>query len=214
MKKLIIVGAGGLGREVLQLAKDINGQEETFEIMGFIDDNSMALQGKDCSHRIIGSVESWLPAKDELFVLAIANPQLKQNLAEKLKAKDAQFASLIHPTAIISSHTKLGMGLIVYPYARINVNCRVGDFVTLLSSPIGHDSIIGDYCTITTNCTITGDVSLGKRVFVGSGSTIIPHINIGDDVYIGAGSVVINHLKSGMKVLGNPARSFLPKTNL
>jgi len=213
MKKIIIVGAGGLGREVLQLVKDINGQEATYEIMGFIDDNALALQGKECSHGMIGSIGGWTPAADELFALAIANPQLKQNMVEKLKSKGAQFASLIHPTAIISAHTKLGMGLIVYPYARINVNCTVDDFVTLLSSPIGHDSIIGDYCTITTNCTITGDVSLGKRVFVGSGSTIIPHTSIGDDVYIGAGSVVINHLKSGMKVMGNPARSFLPKTN-
>ncbi len=212
MKKIIIVGAGGLGREVLQLVKDINAHTASFTIKGFIDDNANALHGKECSHDIIGSIESWVPAPDEVFVVAIANPKEKQMLAEKLKSRGAQFASLIHPTAIISAHTKLGMGLIVYPYARINVNCTVGDFVTLLSSPIGHDSIIGNYCTITTNCTITGDVSLGMRVFVGSGSTIIPHISIGDDAYIGAGSVVINHLKPGMKVMGNPARSFLPKT--
>jgi sugar O-acyltransferase (sialic acid O-acetyltransferase NeuD family) len=210
MKEIIIAGAGGLGREVLQIIKDINKLQPTWSIKGFINDIPDALDNFECSHRIIGTIDSWQPSENEEYVCAVADPAGKQLVVEKLLSRGARFTSVIHPTAIIGSYAQTGIGLIMYPYARINVNCRIGNFVTLLSSPIGHDSSVGDFCTISTNCTITGYVNIGKRVFVSSGSTLIPKIKVDDDVYIGAGSVVISNLKAGVRVAGNPARPFLP----
>ena len=93
----------------------------------------------------------------------------------------------------------------MYPNSGININTKIGNFVTLLSSGIGHDAEIGDFCTISSYCDITGGVKLGKRVFIGSHSTVVPKRKIDDDVYIAAGSVVFANLKAGVRVMGNPA---------
>ena len=91
----------------------------------------------------------------------------------------------------------------LYPNSLISVNTRVGDFITLLSSAIGHDAVIGNYSTISSYCDITGGVKLGERVFLGSHVSIVPKRKIGDDAYVAAGSIVISNIKSGTRVFGN-----------
>jgi len=208
MKELIIVGAGGFGRELLQWAKDINKVNNRWLIKGFIDDDINAINGYKCSHNVIGTIKGWVPSKKEVFACAIANPKTKEQIITDLKAKGALFTDLIHPTALIGEHNMIGEALIMYPYARITTNTIIGDYVTLLSSVVGHDAQIGDYTTISSHCGINGKVKLGKRVFLGSHATIIPEKNIGDDAYIAAGSVVFNNVKQERKVMGNPAKKF------
>ena len=206
MKDILIIGAGGFGREVLQWIKDCNRIKPTWHIMGFLDDNVHALDNLECDYKVVGTIKDWEPTENQRFVMAVANPKTKQIIAESMKAKGAIFTSLIHPTAFISDFSHVGEGLIMYPNSGINVNTRIGDFVTLLSSGIGHDAVIGDYCTVSSYCDITGGVKLGKRVFLGSHVTIIPQRKIGNDVYIAAGSVVMTNLKDGVHVFGNPAQ--------
>jgi len=206
MKEIIIVGAGGFGRELLQWIKDINKIENRWIIKGFIDDNLSALDNCKCDYKVIGKVKEWQPEENEVFACAIANPKTKENVVKNLKAKGAKFDSIIHPKAIIGGFNKIGEGIVIYPGARLTVNITIGKFVTLLSSGIGHDVQIGDFSTISSHCGVNGKTKLGKRVFLGSNSTIAPGRRIGDDVYIGAGSVVIRNIKSCSKVFGNPAR--------
>lgn len=211
MKKIIIAGAGGFGREILQLIKDINHHAESWHIAGFINDIPNALDGYECSHGIIGTINDCRPSADEVYVCAIGDPVGRMQVVEKLRTKGAQFTSLIHPTAIIGSYSSIGEGLIMYSFSKISVNCEIGDFVSIASaSLVGHDVTLGDYCAISPSCTLTGNVKIGDRVFLGSNSTVIPRIVVGNDVYVGAGSVVISPLKNGLKVMGNPARPFLP----
>ncbi|TDE07567.1 NeuD/PglB/VioB family sugar acetyltransferase [Flavobacterium sandaracinum] len=211
MQNLIIIGAGGLGRETLQWAKDINKNNLQWNILGFIDDNQNALEGCKCSHPIIGTIKNWTPKKEEVFICAIAAPQLKEQMVVLLKNKGAKFTNIIHPTAIIGDENEIGEGLIMYPFSRITVNTRIGNFVTLLSSGVGHDAEIGDYSTIFSGCLITGGAILGKRVTVSSNSVIISHKNVGNDAFIGAGSVVMRTVEVNDRVMGNPARKFVPK---
>jgi sugar O-acyltransferase (sialic acid O-acetyltransferase NeuD family) len=206
MNDLLIIGAGGFGREVLQWIKDINKLKPTWNILGFIDDNLNALDNLECDYKVIGTINDWKPKENERFVMAVANPKAKQEIVKNMKLKGAVFTSIVHPSASISAFAQIGEGMIMYPNSLITVNTKVGDFVTLLSSSIGHDVEIDDYCTISSFCDITGGVKLGKRVFLGSHSTIIPKRKIGDDVYIAAGSVVMTNLKTGMRVYGNPAQ--------
>lgn len=209
MKELIIVGAGGFGRELLQWIKDINRIQRKWIIKGFIDDNSNALSGLECEYTVIGSILDWQPKSNEIFACAIANPSIKEKVVTLLKSKGALFESIIHPKAIIGEHNNIGEGLIAYPNSCITVNVNVGNFITLLCSGIGHDAVVGDYSTISSYCDITGGVKLGKRVFLGSHVTIVPDRNIGDDAYLGAGSVVVTHVKEKTKVFGNPAKKVL-----
>lgn len=206
MKELIIVGAGGFGRELLQWVKDINNFQNKWFIKGFIDDNLHALDNLDCDYKVIGAIQEWQPKNNEVFACAIANPIIKEQITTLLKSRGALFESIIHPDVKIGDYNKIGEGLIAYPNSVITVNTLIGDFVTLLSSGIGHDAVVGDYCTISSYCDITGGVQLGKRVFLGSHVTIVPKRKIGDDAYVGAGSVVIKNVKPNAKVLGNPAK--------
>lgn len=206
MKKIIIIGAGGYGRELLQWIKDINEAGPTWEIAGFIDDNPVALDGLECDYSVIGTIKDWQPKKDEVFALALGNPKTKEKTVAMLKARGAVFANIIHPTATLTPSSKYGEGLVMFPYAKLSVNSRVGDFVTILSSGIGHDVEVGDYSTISGMCSILPNVQIGKRVFLAANVAITYDVRIGDDAYLGLGSIVVEDIAGGQKTFCNPAR--------
>lgn len=206
MNKIIIVGAGGFGRELLQWIKDINAVKPTWEIAGFIDDDIHALDGVETDGKIIGTIKDWQPKADEVFALAMGSPALKRKIVGLLKSKGAKFATVIHPTALLSPFAHYGEGFIMFPYSKLSCNSTVGDFVTLLSTPIGHDNIIGEYSVISGGCNIVRNVKIGKDVFLAAGVCIAQDVVIGDGAYLGLGSVVLKDVEAGKKVFGNPAR--------
>ena len=207
MKELLIVGAGGYGREVLQWCKDINQDNPTWTIKGFLDDNADALSGYDCDFQVVGKISNWQPSKNEVFVLAIADPNIKEKIVTSLELRNAEFVSVIHPTASIGNFNKIGKGIVMYPDSRIVVNIAIGDFVTILNNAsIGHDAVVGDYSTICGGCSINGHVTLGNKVFFGTHVSVIPGKTIGDGAYVGAGSVVMTDIKENTRVFGIPAR--------
>jgi len=206
MKKIYIVGAGGFGRELLWWIKDINKEKPTWEIGGFLDDDPKALDGYECDYGVIGSIRDWEPKDDEVFALALGSPALKRKIVGILKAKGAEFATIIHPTAMLSEFAHYGEGFIMFPYSKLSANSNVGDFVTLLSTPIGHDTIIGDYSVISGNCSVVRNVVIGKDVFLAAGVCIAQDVHIGDGAYLGLGAVVLKDVRPGDTVFGNPAR--------
>lgn len=207
MKNLVIIGAGGCGREVLQWAKDINEAENRWHIKGFIDDNLNALEGKICSVTVLSKIDEYEICQNDEFVCCIGNSRIRKLVVEKLRKKNATFATIIHPNAIVSDSCILGKGVIIYPYALISDNAVIGEGCIInMYSSVAHDSVLGKYCTISAHCDVTGMCTLGDRVFMGSTSHIVPGSKIGDDVYICAGSTVMSRVRMGAKVLGNPAK--------
>lgn len=207
MKNLVIIGAGGCGREVLQWAKDINEEKPRWNIKGFIDDNTGALEGKKCSVAVISGIDDYEICPDDEFVCCIGSSKVRKMIVEKLKAKGAEFVTLIHPNAVVADSCTIGEGVIIYPYALISDNAVLGDgCIVNMYSSIAHDSVLGEYCTISAHCDVTGMCTLGDRVFMGTTSHVVPGSRIGSDVYICAGSTVMTRVRDGMKVLGNPAK--------
>lgn len=206
MKEIIIVGASGFGREVLQWIKDINSVSLHWVIKGFLDDNLNALEGYKCDYQILGTIKEWQPGKEEVFTCAVAIPRIKELLVNTLLQKGAVFTNVVHPTSILSEFCEIGEGLLITPRAKISPNVKIGNYVTILGSGVGHDAIIDDFSTISGGCSINGHVQIGKGVFVASNSCIAPSKKIGNNAFIGMGSMVVSNVKDGYKVMGNPAK--------
>lgn len=213
MKNLLIIGAGGCGREVLQWAKDINssltekGAAPRWNIKGFLDDNPKALEGKICDVSVVDCVDHYVVCDEDEFVCCIGNSSIREKVIKLLKEKGAVFATLVHPTALVADSAFLGDAVVIYPYALISDNAIVGDgCIVNMYSSVAHDSHLGNFCTISAHCDVTGMCTLGEHVFMGTTSHLVPGSRIGNHVYICAGSTVMTRLRDGVKVLGCPAR--------
>lgn len=202
MKKIIIVGAGGFGREAYYLIKAINKQDPKWEIKGFIDDYVKSLDDKHISTPIISTISDYTPEDEDWFVLGIASPRGKEKVATLLKSKGAHFATLIHPTADINETAEIGEGCVISG-GSIGDCSKIGNFVHIAASMVGQDVEIGDYTTTTAYVNIPS-AKIGKRCFIGSHSVIFN--NLGDDVEVVAGSVVFHKVKNNTMVMGYPAK--------
>ena len=211
MTDIIIVGAGGCGREVANWIEDINEIEKTWNILGFLDDNENALDGFPCKYKILGPINNHSLSDSAYYAMGIANPEIKKNVGTKFKEKGACFASIIHPSTRIYSEYEMGCGLVTYPNSKIPTGCKIGDFVTIQSTIVGHDALIEDYVTVSSSCGITGGVKLREGCFIGDHACIAVGLEIGAYAYVGIGSVVIRNVEEGTKVFGNPARAFSHK---
>ena len=129
MTDVIIVGASGFGREVLETIEQINKIDATWNVLGFIDDNLHALDNFEIGYHILGTIEDWKPSNKEKYVLAIAAPTTKERVVSKLKERGAAFATVIASTATIGDRTTIGEGVVIFGETGISVDCKIGDFV-------------------------------------------------------------------------------------
>ena len=204
MNSLVIIGAGGFGREVL--AWSAAGQPD-WRIKGFLDDNPSALGDTAPGVPILGPIDGYEPAADDVFLCAVGRPALRRSLSEKLKARGGRFATLVHPTALIADRAKLEAGVIVCPFALVSVDARVEEgAVIYYHSSLDHDVVVGRWCQISAHCDVTGAAALGAEVFLGSHAAIMPGVRVGDRAVVGAGAVVIADVNPGATVAGVPAR--------
>jgi sugar O-acyltransferase (sialic acid O-acetyltransferase NeuD family) len=207
MKKLIIVGAGGFGREVYAWAKGHPDTGKVWELAGFLDDDTAVLDGYNYPVGVIGSITGHQPAADEVFVCAIGAPMIKKKVCQALLARSATFISLVHPSVILGENVQLGLGVVLCPRVTLTADITIGDFAAInCHSSAGHDVVVGDWATISGHCDLTGNTRYGTGAFLATGVRIVPGKSVGDFAYVGAGSVVIRSVKDGQKVFGNPAR--------
>ena len=209
MKNLIIVGAGGQGREVLNWALNSIGYNKEYIIKGFIDDDLHALDDYNYNYKIIDKIKGYEPDKDEVFTVSIGLPKVKKEIVSYLKKRRANFLNIIHNTAIIADNVDIGIGNIICPNVVISADAKLCDHIAInIGSTIGHDSVLSNYITISSNCDITGNVKIDKSVFIGSNVTIIPQISIGKNAFLCAGSTIMSNVPPNSKMLGLPAKNF------
>lgn len=211
MTDIIIIGAAGCGREVANWIEDINKVAPTWNMIGFLDDNIAALEEFPSKYKILGTIKDHEPRKHVKYAMGIASPAIKKRIGPAMMAKGAQFASIIHPSTHVYSEYELGVGLVTYPNSKIATGCRVGDFVTLQSTILGHDAELEDYVTVSSGCGITGGTKLCEGCFIGDHACVSVGVNIGANAYVGIGSVVIRDVAENTRVFGNPARAFANK---
>ena len=203
---LLIVGAGGLGREIFSWLSHEIKNKSGHKIIGFLDDNLNALDNYSYPVKVIGTIKDYQPKENEKLVLAIMEPTFKKQAAYDLLDKNAKFYNFIHSTAIIGDNTHIGTGCVIGPYCVLYSNVIINDFILINTcSVIGHDSSINSYSSINTQTTIAGSVIIEEGCLIAAGVKIIPQIKIATGCIIGAGSVVTKNMPPNIKAFGIPA---------
>lgn len=214
MKRLLIVGAGGFGREMLGWVNTIPISKRDWEVAGFLDANPHALDGFSIEYPILGDPTTYTPSSGDILICAIAKPVDKLRVCRDLVARGAGFLTFIHPMAIAGPGCVIGEGSVLCPGAVISTNVTLGCFVTLnVYATVGHDAVLGDGCTLNGHSDVTGCCRLGEGVFIGSHASVLPNAVIGDYALIGGGSVVLRRAKSHSTVMGVPAKQIAGFTN-
>ena len=230
MKRLLIIGAGGFGREVFTWARDNPAHLSEWTIAGFLDSRANALDAfakdprdlrgailqtgelQDRHKRdvgVVGDPMAYVPGPDDVFLCAVGDPAERRRYATPIIEKGGRFITLAHPRSLVSVYVTLGEGSIIGPLASVSPDVRIGRFVTINSyTSLAHDVAVGDWCEIDGHCLISGRASIGEGVRIHGGAIIPPDVTVGDRAIIGAGSVVFGRVPAATTVIGNPARRF------
>lgn len=206
MRKLVIVGVGGLGREIAWLVERINAMEPTWELLGFIDDNSEKHGTIVNGYPVLGGCDWVLEHKDEVFaVCAVGTAQTRRRIVERLHG--VRFATLVDPKVQMSQRVEMGEGCIICAGSILTVNIKLGSHVIInLDCTIGHDAVLSDYVTLYPSVNVSGNTFLEESVEMGTGSQIIQGLRIGEGTIIGAGAVVVRDLPGRCTAVGIPAK--------
>ena len=206
MKNIIIIGAGGVGRETVLLIEQINTVKPEWNLLGFVDDNK-SLHGR-CfyGYNVIGCVDSLNTYESIYAICSISDSKIKKRIVNNLSSK-IEFANLIHPSSIIGKDCIMGKGIIIQAHCIITTNVNLGNHIQINPQcGIGHDSIIKDFCSLYWNVNVSGNVVIGEGCILGTKTTIIQGLTIGSWSVIGSASNVIRDIPSGSTAVGNPAR--------
>lgn len=209
MKDIAIFGVGGFGREVLALIKNINEVTPTWNIVGFFDDGyekGIMVNG----YPNLGKAEDLNEWKTPIsLTVSIGNPIIKKRVLDKINNPLVDYPTLIHPLAWIGDKefVEIGKGCIICAGTLITTNIKIEDFVILnLRCTVGHDSVIKKYSAFMPSVNISGEVTIGEGVYVGTGAKIINQLEIGDYAIIGAGAVVAKSIPPRCTAVGVPAK--------
>lgn len=208
---LVIVGAGGLGRETAFLVEQINdaapADAAPWDLRGFVDD-APALQERQVQDQPVRGDVDWLCRRRALhYVLAIGDPAVRRRLAARLDDAPPRAASLIHPSVRLHDTTHVGAGSILCKGVTPTVNVSIGRHAVLDSHvTVGHDATVEAFATLHPGVHLSGNGRLGKGARLGAGAVVLPGVQVGAQTTVGAGAVAHRDLPENCTAVGVPAR--------
>ncbi|MCL2798097.1 MAG: sugar acetyltransferase [Firmicutes bacterium] len=200
--KLAIYCAGGLGKEVYDLARR-NAGEKYREIF-FVDDARRTSNFYGAQVKTFNDVTS---DGDTAFAIASGEPFVRGRLWEKIRHSGFLLATIVDGTAVISSSAKLGEGVLINAHVLVSSDALIGGNTYLQPCCyIAHDSAVGENCVISSFCQVSGACVVGDNVFFGVGGCIREKVVVGGGSIIGMGSFVHKNIGEFTVAYGNPAR--------
>jgi sugar O-acyltransferase (sialic acid O-acetyltransferase NeuD family) len=204
---IVIVGAGGFGREVLDVIEAINAAGGDLDFRGFVDDGPVdeELLGRRGAP-LLGTSDA-LREMDVSFVAAIGNGSARRKVVERLADGLSKPVILVHPAASVGKDNRIDPGCILTAGSRVTTNIALGAHVQLhVNSTVGHDSTLHDFVSVFPGATVSGNVTIGAGATIGTGANVLPGLTVGEDAFVGAGAVVTRDVAPGVTVVGSPAR--------
>ena len=207
--QVVILGAGGFAREVLDILMARNAISSQYEILGFIDENADRWGRVLNGYPVLGGFE-WFGTRDRAQIRAICgigNPAVRRKLVQKALALGLRFCTVVHPTAVLTPFVELGEGVVVTAGCIFTNQIKVGNHVHVnLDCTIGHDVIVEDFCTVAPGVHVSGNVHIKTGCDIGTGAVIIQGITIGEWSIVGAGAVVTKDIPANTTAVGVPAK--------
>ena len=206
---LVILGTGGNCTDILEIVMALPGQPYT--CAGFLDDDARTHGRAIGGVRVLGALDSARACGDCLFVNVIGSPTSflrKREILARTGIPDDRFATIVHPSAVVSPSASLGAGTVVFPNVTIGSGARVGRHGMILANcVISHDCVLGDWSVLASTVSLAGGVTIGESCYLGMASTVRGGVHVGAGSLVGMGSVVIRDVDPGSVVAGNPART-------
>ena len=202
-RPLLILGTRSFAPEVADLASEVPG----YRVVGFVEN----MNRERCQEELEGLPVLWVEDVAELadthWAVCALGTTHRRGFIERVAAYGTQFATVIHPSARVSTKSSVGHGSIVSAGTIIAAGTRLGRHVLVNRGVlIGHDVEISDYVTLGPGANIAGSSHVGEGTYVGMGAIVLDHITIGSHSMIGAGSVVTKDVADNVQVVGMPAR--------
>ena len=207
--RVVIIGAGGHAREVLEILLVCQAKGHEVEPLGFIDEHPGNHGHTLDGFLVLGDLR-WFQGVDrsEIEVIcAVGTPQVCRKLAQRAWALGLRFASAISPQACVSPHARIGQGVMIFPNVIVNTGAVIGDHVILnVSATVSHDTVVGDFCNINPGAHLAGNVTVGEGCYIGMGANVIQGVTIGHWSIVGAGAVVVRDVPANATAIGIPAK--------
>jgi len=207
-KKVVIIGAGGHAREVLDLFDACNIGGQNYEVLGYIVESRFGSPGTVVNDKPILGDFSWFKGRNEVSAICgVGKPELRKRLVGLAKQFGVRFINVIHPSAIMTPWITLGEGVVITAGCILTNQIHVGNHVHVnRNSTIGHNCVIEDFVMISPGVNISGNVLIREGCFIGTGANIIDKINLGQWSIIGAGSTIIREVPPNSTVVGVPGK--------
>lgn len=204
---LFIQGSGGLGREILELAKVVNNKHHKYDEIYFCDDWATENEKNGTKIYKYDEVKNNFDKENIRFIIAVGEPSIRAKEYD-LKVNDGyKINTLIHPDTLVPESVKVGEGVIICKNVCISPNVSLGiNSLYLAFATIGHDSNIGSHTVINNFVAIAGRCNIGSRTYIGINSPVKQKVSIGDDCIIGMGSNVLSDIPNKSIAYGNPAK--------
>lgn len=206
-QKLLIIGAGSVGKFI---AYNINQFTQSFEVIGFLDDDTSKHHTVIAGFPVLGSVEKLqeFSGKEIAIVWGIAFPSIKKKLFDQYLNLSFNFPNFIAKDAWVSEAVTFGKGSIVYPGTAINYETAIDDFVVInMNCSLGHNCTIKSFSSLAPGVNLGGNTSIGSCVEMGIGSSTVQGVTIEDNATVGGQAMVITNVNQGEMVVGIPAKS-------
>lgn len=206
MLDVVIIGAGGFGREIRQLLFDCLDSHQ-YRFKGFLGKDMGVAEDPTVAKQMLGDPQTYKPAAQDRFVLAIGNMAARRQTTESLLTRGARFIKLIHPSALVADSAQLGQGIILYPFSVVSNEAKLSDFTKLnYYASAGHNAEFGKYCLLAPYATVNGYSVLEDDVYLSTHSTVAPVVRVGARSKVSANSAVMNDVPPDTFVFGVPGR--------